>query len=117
MDLSSGLCRTFDPKYTHYFGDGGGRDTYITSNNGGLLPADYIRVPKTGYTFKEPYSQLFQNQPHHHISVSPRKEATSFRYYGDGSGRDSYVITNSGGLIPKYQDPDILRRFQSSLRQ
>jgi len=59
---------------------------------------------------------MFSNQPYHHLSVSPKKEATSFRYYGDGSGRDSYVVTNCGGLIPNYQDPDVSRRFQSSLR-
>lgn len=27
-----------------------------------------------------------------------RKDATAFRYLSDGSGRDSYIIVNSGGL-------------------
>jgi len=56
MDLASGISRTFDPKYAHYYGDGNGRDTYITANNGGLLPMDYVNIPRTGYTSKEPYS-------------------------------------------------------------
>ena len=30
------LNRTFYPKYTHYMGDGMGRDTYILKHNGGL---------------------------------------------------------------------------------
>lgn len=30
------LHRTFNPKYTHYLGDGSGRDSYIIKNNGGL---------------------------------------------------------------------------------
>ena len=32
----SNLQRTFSPKYTHYLGDGSGRDTYVIKNNGGL---------------------------------------------------------------------------------
>ncbi len=27
--------RTFDPKYTHYYADGNGRDAFINYNNGG----------------------------------------------------------------------------------
>jgi hypothetical protein len=30
------LNRTFNPKYSHYMGDGMGRDTYILKHNGGL---------------------------------------------------------------------------------
>jgi hypothetical protein len=30
------LGRTFNPKYTHYMGDGQGRDAFIIYNNGGL---------------------------------------------------------------------------------
>ena len=39
------------------------------------------------------------------------------KYYGDGSGRDKYIITNNGGLIPTYKDNDYLRTFYSSLRK
>ena len=38
MDISATLGRTFYPKYTHYPGDGMGRDSYILVNNGGLNP-------------------------------------------------------------------------------
>lgn len=38
------------------------------------------------------------------------------KYYGDGSGRDNYIINNNGGLIPTYRDNDYLRSFYSSLR-
>ena len=38
------------------------------------------------------------------------------KYYGDGSGRDHYIIRDNGGLIPNYKDNDYLRAFYSSLR-
>jgi hypothetical protein len=28
-----------------------------------------------------------------------RKDATAFRYYGDGTGRDSYMLQDYGGLV------------------
>ena len=31
-----------------------------------------------------------------------RKEATAVRYYGDGTGRDSYVVQDFGGLVCNY---------------
>ena len=37
------------------------------------------------------------------------------KYYGDGSGRDHYIIRDNGGLIPNYKDNDYLRAFYSSL--
>lgn len=33
---------------------------------------------------------------------SYRKESTALRYYGDGTGRDSYVIQDFGGLVVNY---------------
>jgi len=34
---------------------------------------------------------------------SPRKEASAVDYRSDGSGRDSYIIQNSGGLKNDYK--------------
>lgn len=36
------------------------------------------------------------------INVSYRKESTALRYYGDGTGRDSYVVQDFGGLVCNY---------------
>ena len=30
------------------------------------------------------------------------KDPTVLKYFGDGTGRDSYVIQESGGMIPYY---------------
>ena len=44
------------------------------------------------------------------------KEATVLKYYGDGSGRDSYVTKECGGLIPSYESTSPDKIFYSSLR-
>ena len=34
--------------------------------------------------------------------TTPRKDASTFYYQSDGSGRDSYVLKNNGGLRMEY---------------
>jgi hypothetical protein len=50
-----------DPKYTHYAPMGCGRDSYIITNNGGLLPLDNLVVPATGHQTRGTSTQLFVN--------------------------------------------------------
>lgn len=57
------------------------------------------------------------NQPCHKEFRAAHKGAVAFKYYGDGSGRDSYVIIDNGGLIPKYSNKGPLADFYCSLRQ
>lgn len=52
MDISASLGRTYNPKYTHYTGDGYGRDSYIVTNNGGFLPHEKFITPYVGYQRK-----------------------------------------------------------------
>jgi hypothetical protein len=47
--------------------------------------------------------------------VVARKEATAFDYISDGSGRDSYILQNSGGLKREYKGGHA--NFTGSLRQ
>ena len=51
MDVSTLLNRTYDPKYASYRGDGHGRDTYITSGNGGFIADSGLpkNSPFTGF--------------------------------------------------------------------
>lgn len=47
-----------------------------------------------------------------------RKEATALRYYGDGTGRDSYVVQDFGGLVCNYAKENLtVGHFYKSLRQ
>ena len=51
------------------------------------------------------------------MAPSPVKEATTFPYQSDGSGRDTYVIQNNGGYRPDYNIRlSGERLFLSSLR-
>ena len=38
-------------------------------------------------------------------------------YFGDGTGRDSYVIADYGGLVRKYQHKGFIQDFTNSLRK
>jgi hypothetical protein len=46
--------------------------------------------------------QKYNSNVTRRVSPSPRKEASTFYYQSDGSGRDSYVLKNNGGLRPEY---------------
>lgn len=61
-----------EPKYTHYAPMGCGRDSYIITNNGGLLPLDNLVVPATGYQTRGAPTQLFVNQPYFKKPITPR---------------------------------------------
>ena len=57
MNSIASLYRTNYPKYTHYGGDGAGRDYYIIKNNGGLcIEEDRPRLESTTYKNANLYS-------------------------------------------------------------
>ena len=83
------LGRTFMPKVIIYNSDGGGRDTYIQTNNGGFFHGGVKSVIKGDqFDFYSKYNHLYDI----------RKQPVSIRYRSDGTGRDSYVMVNSGGF-------------------
>ena len=50
-------------------------------------------------------------------AVKFRKDATCFRYYGDGTGRDSYMLRDFGGLVCDYsRENKTVGDFYKSLR-
>ena len=113
------LGRTEHIKYTTYWGDGMGRDSYIITGNGGLVgDANMPKTsPWTGYQTTSNSTKLYVNQAHQLKRVTASKDAVAFRYFGDGTGRDSYVVADSGGLVPKYVNKGVMGSFTSSLRQ
>jgi hypothetical protein len=80
----SSLNRTYHPKWATYWGDGNGRDHYITFNNGGLNEQRMY-----GSSGKNTWKDTATVPTYH---AAPRKDATAINYTGNGSGRDSYVI-------------------------
>lgn len=76
-------------KYIQYYPDGSGRDSYINSNSGGFsrfMPKQLIQ----GYS-SYPRSPVYNFR-------DLRKTSWAIKYKSDGSGRDTYIISNSGGL-------------------
>ena len=98
------MQRTFYPKYVNYFGNGSGRDHQIIGANGGLAKEFKNGMGHTGVHFDRYNSGVKVK-----ASPSPQREATTFYYQSDGTGRDSYVLMDNGGLRPEYN-----RHHQSS---
>lgn len=102
----SSLYRTFSPTFNAYTRDGDGRDGYIGYNNGGFWN---LRIPP-GTSFESTYPASTRYRLR-----SINRQVAPFRYYSDGSGRDSYILINSGGLkreskpLSKYHLKDFLR--------
>ena len=99
------MARCTNPGYVNYSGDGSGRDSYIILNNGGLThePKDHMM-----WSSKIKTPRVMQKSPH--------KGAVGFQYRSDGSGRDSYVLKNSGGLKIDFRGGMAHSIFSSTLR-
>lgn len=83
-------------KYIQYFPDGSGRDGYINLNSGGFSKF----MPKVLIT---PHYEILKSnrEPYQFRDLS--KTSWSVKYKSDGSGRDSYILANSGGLQHDYR--------------
>lgn len=104
------MTRTFHAKVPHYQSDGSGRDHFITNTNGGLAQGRIENFTQSTFFFKR--------NPHDNGgSQSPRKDAVAIEYRSDGTGRDSYIVANSGGLKNDYMGHIGERSFKDSLRQ
>lgn len=67
-------------------------------NNGGLSHVDKSGLGHTGVHMVR-YNSNVQKR----LSPSPgHKPAPTFYYQSDGSGRDTYVLMDNGGLRPEY---------------
>lgn len=89
----SSLYRSYSPRMSHYEADGQGRDTYIKNNNGGFWTQGIKPPCQPSLPF---YSDRYR------IKITG-KNVAPFKYNSDGSGRDSYVIFNSGGLKNEFK--------------
>lgn len=102
----SSLYRTFSPTFNAYTRDGDGRDGYIGYNNGGFWNT---RIPP-GTSFESTFPESTRYRLR-----SINRQVAPFKYYSDGSGRDSYILINSGGLkreskaMANYHLKDFLR--------
>ena len=106
MSTNSIFNRTVKTNIVIYPANGMGRDGYITYNNAGFWKKNIKQiVPKE--TFGRPPFAVF----HSLKNIPP-----IWTYYSDGSGRDSYVYYNNGGLKREYT-PLAKQNLQKFLRE
>lgn len=86
------LGRTSKGNFVLYSNDGMGRDEYISYNDGGFWK-DYIKIIKI-----KPDYQKYKNTRFHSLS----HRAAPFKYYSDGSGRDSYILQQTEGMTKNF---------------
>ena len=89
--------RTVKTNIIIYPTDGTGRDGYITFNNAGFWKDNIKR-----YSLQEKYKRSSFARFH-----SIRKIPPSWKYHSDGTGRDTYILHNYGGLINNYKAPNL----------
>ena len=100
-----------------YQNDGSGRDSYIYNNNGGnTVPNDLKGTLNSGAIMGKKMPESIQR--------SPSIQSKCLFYQVDGTGRDSYIHVNHGGLMspPHVRDQgsyyvNSLRSYNQSLNQ
>ena len=96
------LCRTFNPRISHYRRDGWGRDSYISTNNGGFQSENETRKVQNHSPVRD-FGK--QNAPNLH--------SRAVSYHANGTGRDSYIAHNQGG----FGTPGSKETFYTSFRK
>ncbi len=81
------------PQYVHYLADGKGRDIYISSNSGG-----FSKYHSHGLDTKETYPAKVKFKFSY-----PQLHSAPLVYRSDGSGRDSYILREAGGLRDEFK--------------
>lgn len=79
------LWRTQRPRFPLYQSDGLGRDFYIKYTNGGFWENQFVLTKKPDYVRSK------YNNFHSLIHM-----AAPFKYWGDGSGRENYILKCNG---------------------
>mmetsp|Transcript_2727 Transcript_2727/g.4640 ORF Transcript_2727/g.4640 Transcript_2727/m.4640 type:complete len:103 (+) Transcript_2727:204-512(+) len=94
----------------HYVNNGGGRDSYIYMDNGGFTEKQkVVKWPEVGSIQQKPILQ--RPKP------NPVMEAKTIFYRSDGTGRDQYINTTSGGQFGSTRSNfDYRDQFKHSLR-
>ena len=100
------LGRTTRTNIVFYSTDGMGRDGYITYNDGGFWKNNIKKI-----SLKPDYPR-----PKYKVFHSLIHKPAPFNYQSDGSGRDTYVVENNGGLVRGFQ-PLIKQKLTNYLRK
>lgn len=105
MSLKDKPSQALRPQFVLYSADGKGRDLYISSNSGGFSKK-YSHGLEINDKFPKKIKFKYPN-----VGLHP----APLVYRSDGSGRDSYILREAGGLrediksLKSYQLKDFLR--------
>ena len=92
----------------YYNQNGSGRDTYIGFNSGGNTAGKFATANCSVGSFS-PSKAVVRVGPKN--AMSPTR---TLHYHTDGTGRDTYINVNQGGLMANYTSCD--KAYQSGLR-
>lgn len=105
-------------KNVPYYGNGAGRETYILYNGGGYFSSKNI-------LFNQEQSLRTRTSLDNKITKNYKspfyKKAPIIHYFGTGKGRETYVLSNGGGLctseksLNSYKLTDFLRTKDGSI--
>ena len=96
--------RTMKTNIVLYKSKGDGRDTYIYYNSGGFWKENIKPITQKETFFRKPFA----------IYRSLGKIPPIWTYHSDGSGRDSYICFNNGGLMKKFSS--MAEKYKNFLR-
>ena len=94
-----------------YVTNGSGRDTYIYNDNGGF---NFMKRPRDQF---HPGSIPMKSTNMYRKEKSPPAHSRAIVYKTDGSGRDGYINSNSGGMRNHdFRNQEFRAAFKKSLR-
>lgn len=83
--------------------------------NGGHQKSSTNSAPRTEFQPRAQSSLLFASDLKTYVGTT--KDPGALKYFGDGKGRDSYVVEDSGGMIPMYVGASPDKFFFGNLRK
>ena len=100
------------PYTRQYKTDGTGRDTYIGFDNGGfnIMYTPYKQAELGTFGGGKGKSKFY-----HRTSSKPTYKIVN--YPQDGTGRDTYVLSNNGGFLPEREPGALRKNFFDKFRQ
>ena len=98
--------RTVKTNIIIYPTNGSGRDTYIMYNNAGFWKENLRKFSNKNKSKRSSFARFH----------SIRKIPPIWNYHSDGTGRDTYILYNDGGLMNIYQTPT-LKNFRTNYEE
>ena len=102
-------------KTSFYQSDGAGRDSYIGHNSGGLIHEFKPMINTFNLSTKINRSSNMKFRVAKRDPSDLKITNTAVKYFGDGTGRDGYVLVDYGGTVKKHVSRNnLLKNYQEN---